>query len=55
MGLESLEKKFGIFVFNLLPSGRIAWPPAAFFSAVWFKKITLLGWRGKPQRLSKAT
>lgn len=32
-------KKFGIFLFKLLPSERIAWLPAAFFSAVWFKKM----------------
>lgn len=40
-GAGVIGKKFGISVFNLLPSERIAWPPAAFFSAVWFKKITV--------------
>lgn len=39
------NNKFGIFVFNLLPSEKMAWPPAAFFSAVWFKKITVF-WDG---------
>lgn len=32
-------KKFGVLVFNLLPSERISWPPAAFFPVVWFKKM----------------
>lgn len=38
-GAGVIGKKFGIFLFKLFPSERMAWLPAAFFSVVWFKKI----------------
>lgn len=38
-GVGVAGKKFGVLVFNLLPSERISWPPAAFFPVVWFKKM----------------
>lgn len=37
-GAGVIGKEFGI-LFKLLPSERIAWLPAAFFSAVRFKKM----------------
>jgi len=38
-GAAVVGKKFGIFLFKLLPRERIGWLPAAFFSAVCFKKM----------------
>lgn len=38
-GAGLVGKQFGIFLFKPLPSEKMAWLPAAFFSAVWFKKM----------------
>lgn len=38
-GAGLVGKQFGIFLFKPLPSERMAWLPAAFFPAVWFKKM----------------
>lgn len=54
-GAGLVGKQFGIFLFQPLPSERMAWLPAAFFSAVWFKKMPFFQDGAKPWRLWKIT